>query len=236
MDKRFWGILVGIVIIFGVIFWFTGKHKAGAPSGALASSHIEGSGSSGVTLIEYGDYECPFCGEYYPVVKQVQAEYSSQIFFQFRNLPLVSLHPNAFAGARAAEAAALQGKFWEMHDALYQAQDPNGKTGWVASSDPLDQYFANFASQLGLNVAKFKTDFAGDQVNNTINADLAAFAKTKAQEATPTFFLDGKQISPGVFNNDGSINAPATINNFQNSINAEITKKTGKPATTPATQ
>lgn len=226
MDKRFWGILVGVLVVFGAIFLWSGKHKTAAPTTSLASNHIEGKGSAGVTLLEYGDYECPFCGEYYPVVKQVQAEYNNQLFFQFRNLPLTSIHPNAFVGARAAEAAALQNKFWEMHDALYQAQDPSGKTGWVASSDPLDNYFVSFASQLGLNVAKFKTDFASDQVNNTINADLAAFAKTKAQEATPTFFLDGIQITPGVFNSDGSINVQATITNFQNLINHEITKKT----------
>lgn len=215
MDKRFWGILIAVVIVFGGIFWLTSGKKASPPSsGAQPSNHVEGLGQDKITLVEYGDYECPYCGQYYPIVKQVQAEYNTQIFLQFRNLPLTSLHPNAFAGARAAEAAALQGKFWQMHDALYEAQDPTGQTGWVASKDPLDDYFVGFAQQLGLNVTQFKTDFASDRVNNTINADVAAFSKTGAEEATPTFFLDGTQIKP-----------TESVASFEQIINAEIKAK-----------
>jgi protein-disulfide isomerase len=216
MDKRFVGILVAIVIIFGVIVFINGNHnKANAPSSSSQpTTHVEGQGKDGITLVEYGDYQCPFCGQFFPIVKQVQTEYNTQIFFQFRNLPLIQLHQNAFAGARAAEAAALQGKFWQMHDALYENQDPNGAQGWVASSDPIDNYFVNFASQIGLNVAKFKTDYASDQVNNSINADVSAFDKTGQQEATPSFFLDGKYISP-----------TESVASFEGFINAEIKKK-----------
>ncbi|MCA9327180.1 thioredoxin domain-containing protein, partial [Candidatus Saccharibacteria bacterium] len=123
--------------------------------------------------------------------------YVSKVQFQFRNLPLTTIHRNAFVGARAAEAADIQGKFWEMHNLLYQKQDPNGQTGWVASQDPLNDYFVGFAEQLKLDVDKFKTDFASTTVNDRINADIAAFKETGEQQATPTFFLNGKKIDNG---------------------------------------
>src|ERR1700733_9956637 len=112
MTKQFWAVLVVIILIFVGIFVFSGnKNNANTStsSSAKPTEHIEGLGKSGVTLVEYGDYECPYCEEYFPVVKQVQQQYNDQIFFQFRNFPLTSIHPNAFAGARAAEAAALLG-------------------------------------------------------------------------------------------------------------------------------
>ncbi|HUD06841.1 MAG TPA: thioredoxin domain-containing protein [Candidatus Saccharimonadales bacterium] len=217
MDKRFWGILVGILIILGGIFWLTSGKGAPTSTAAQPSEHVEGQGKDGVTLLEYGDYECPYCEEYYPIVKQVATDYSQQIYFQFRNLPLTQIHLNAFAGARAAEAASLQGQFWQMHDALYETQSQ-----WVPSSDP-QTYFDQYAQQLGLNVAKFEQDYSSTQVNNTINADVAAFNKTGAQEATPTFFLDGTQIQP----------AP-TVASFQSFINAAIAKKTNSKTTTTA--
>src|SRR5581483_6641865 len=126
MDKRFWGILIGLAIIIVGIIWLASPSKSNAPSSSStngATNHIEGQGQEGVQLLEYGDYECPFCGQYYPVLKQVENIYNKQITFQFRNLPLTQIHPNAFAGARAAEAAAMQSKFWEMHDTLYDNQN-----------------------------------------------------------------------------------------------------------------
>ena len=132
----------------------------------LEAPHVEGNTKSGITLVEYGDYQCPFCGQYFPIVKQVQAEFNDQIAFQFRNFPLVSVHQNAFAGARAAEAAALQGKFWEMHDLLYQNQSQ-----WSEGGDPTS-FFKQYALQLGLNVDQFNKDYASTKVNNAINADM----------------------------------------------------------------
>ncbi len=226
MDKRFAAILGTIVIIFIAVFAIT--QRSSNPSGASANhsqptNNVEGKGSTGVKLVEYGDFECPICFEYVQPVSQAYNQLSSQIYFQFRNLPLTQVHPNAFAGARAAEAAALQGKFWQMHDLLYQNQDPSGQTGWVASSNPLDNFFVGFASQLGLNATKFKSDYGSAQVNDKINADVAAFTKTGKQEATPTFFLDGKYIDNHQLL-DSSTNLPS-VAKFVALINAEIAAK-----------
>jgi protein-disulfide isomerase len=217
MSKQFLALIAVIVLIFAGIVIFNGKSNTNSSgkSGATLTQHIEGQGKDGVTLVEYGDYECPFCGQYFPVVKQVQAEYDQQLFFQFRNFPLVSIHQNAFAGARAAEAAALQNKFWEMHDLLYENQSQ-----WSTGSDPIP-FFNQYAQQLGLNVAQFKSDYASSNVNDLINADMAEGTKLNIT-GTPTFFLDGKQISVG--------ESPAA---FEKLINAEIAKKAGKASTAP---
>ena len=221
MSKQFWGVIVLVVIIFAGIFFLTGNKKANAPSsssssgGSSLTNHVEGKGKSGIKLVEYGDYECPYCGAAYPVIKQVVGDLSDQIFFQFRNFPLTQLHQNAFAGARAAEAASLQNKFWQMHDMLYDNQDPSGKSGWVASNDPLNKYFVDFAKQLGLNVDKFKTDYQSSQVNDAVNADLAEGKKLNIQ-GTPTFFIDGKKIELPYSQGASAV---------ENIINAEIAKK-----------
>ncbi len=228
MDKRFLAILgVILVIVIGAI-WITNNKKTNSTAGnGQPTNHVMGSTSTGVKLLEYGDYECPYCGQYYPIVKQVAAEYANQIQFQFRNLPLTQLHPNAFAGARAAEAAALQGKFWQMHDALYENQN-----AW-ASSTNVTPIFNSYATQLGLNLTQFKTDYSSDKVNSSINADVAAFNKTNQQTATPAFFLNGKFIQP-----------TQSIASFEKYINAAIkqagftpkpVQQTPAPATSSST-
>lgn len=224
MSKQFWGVIVVIVLVFVGIFALTGgKGNTGGKVGTL-TEHTEGLGQDHVTLVEYGDYQCPYCGQYYPIVKQVEQDFNQQITFQFRNFPLVSLHQNAFAGARAAEAAALQGKFWQMHDILYEANDANQQdssaASWITASDPTT-FFDQFAQQLGLNVNQFKSDYASTKVNNLINADMAEGNKLGI-DATPTFILDGKQISVGE-------SVPA----FESLIKAEIAKKAGQATTTP---
>src|ERR671937_2170199 len=85
--------------------------------------HIQGPSTAPVTLLEYGDYECPYCGQAYPIIKEVQKHLGNKLRFVFRNFPLTEIHPHAQHAAEAAEAAADQGKFWEMHDLLYEHQD-----------------------------------------------------------------------------------------------------------------
>lgn len=226
MTKQFWGVVAAVIIILVGVFVIT-NHKSSAPgskstNSAQLTSHVTGEGKKGVTLVEYGDYECPACYSYEPATEQVRQQYAQDITFQFRNYPITSRHPNAFAGARAAEAAALQDKFWEMHDLLYKNQDPQGQAGWVASSSPLDNYFVPFAKQLGLDTTKFKQDFASSKVNGLINADMAE-GNRLGVAGTPAFFLDGKQIQ---INSDFA--------SFQKAIDAEIAKKA--PSTSSQTQ
>jgi protein-disulfide isomerase len=212
MSKQFLAIIAVIIIVLIGIFALTGsKSSDGSKSSSSAkpTSHIEGNGKSGVTLVEYGDYECPFCEEAYPVVKQVQSTFNDQIYFQFRNFPLVSIHQNAFAGARAAEAAGLQGKYFEMHDLLY-----NNQNQWAQSSNPTT-YFNQYAKQLGLNVTQFQKDYASTAVNNAINADMAAGNKLGVN-ATPTFYLDGKQIN---LNPEDQSSVKAFAQQIQDAIN-----------------
>lgn len=192
MDKRFLAILAVIVLAFFGIMFFNSKKAEKVDSSP--TYHVVGKTDSKVKVVEYGDYQCNACKSYSAVLNEVRQRYADRVSFQFRNLPLQQIHPNAFAGARAAEAADKQGKFWEMHDRLYAEQDQTGASGWVASNSPLNEYFEKYARDLGLDVDKFKADFASPQVNAAINADLAEFDKTKAQKATPAFFINGKQI------------------------------------------
>lgn len=210
MNKRFWAIIGVIILIFvGIIIVNNNKSDSGSKSSSTnPTHHVEGKNKKNVTLLEYGDYQCPACGSYYPIVKQVIAKYSDDIQFQFRNLPLTQLHQHAFVGARAAEAAAMQNKFWEMHDMLYENQDV-----WSQSSDPAS-YFNKYAAELGMDTTQFKKDYASSKVNDLINADVAAFKKTGAAEATPTFFLDGKKIE-----------TTASVDSFAKQIDAEIANR-----------
>lgn len=217
-----------MIIAFGGFFALSQK-KSPSVSSAQPTSHIDGKGSTGVTLIEYGDYQCSSCKQYAKPLKEAVSQLSSQIFFQFRHLPLSSIHKNALAGARAAEAAGLQGKFWEMHELLYESQDPAAQTGWVASSDPLNDFFVKFAQNFNLNIDKFKQDYASSAVNDSIQADLSAFGKTGEQQATPSFFLDGTYIQNSQFSEitpSGIVPSTAKIVQV---IKAEIAKKASAP-------
>lgn len=192
MDKRFLLILAALVIIFGGIFFFT-KSKSTAPgtngnnSADGGSSNIVGANTEQVTLVEFGDFQCPACAQYYPIMKQVKAKYGDQIAFQFRHFPLVQIHPNAMVAARAAQAAANQDKFWEMHDLLYENQ-----TSWGQSSNPT-AFFEQYAAQLGLNVETFKQDMNSAATLAVINADVAQ-GQSFGATGTPTFVLNGKKI------------------------------------------
>lgn len=224
MSKNFWIIIIAVVVALFGIFYFTGSSKNSSSNSTNATQHIEGLGQDGITLVEYGDYQCPYCGQYYSTLKQVQAMFNTQMTFQFRNFPLTSIHQNAFAGARAAEAAGLMGQYWQMHDLLYnQNQEYYGSNAsiptWIGSSSP-QTVFDQDAASLGLNVAKFNQFYASIQVNNLINADMTAGNNLNVN-ATPTFILDGKQIQ---VNN--------SVTDFKTAINNEIAKKAGQKTST----
>jgi protein-disulfide isomerase len=190
MDKRFWAIIGVIFVVFAGFLFLNGGDKKPASTSGQMTNHIRGKTDSKVTLVEYGDFQCPVCGAYYPLVEQTYNKYKDTIRFQFVNYPLVQLHENSVSASRAAEAASNQGKFWEMYALLFENQK-----SWEHSTT-VSSLFESYARQLQLDVAKFKKDYASPEVNARINADKAAFSKTGMRIATPTFTLNGKQISP----------------------------------------
>lgn len=222
MSKQFWGIIAAVVLIFvGIYMINSNKSDSGnkTSSTSAATNHTLGKGTSGVTLQEFGDFQCPYCGDYHATIKQVLAKYGDTIKFQFSNFPITSAHQNAFAAARAAEAAGLQNKYWEMHDLLYETQSQ-----WSSASDPTP-YFEQFAKQIGLNEAQFKKDYGSAKVNDAINADMAKANKLNVT-GTPSFFINGK-----------SVQISNTVDSFVKVIDEAIVKNAGSNgSTTPAKQ
>lgn len=193
MDKRFAAILIAVVAIIGGIFIVTKDKQTSEANGNNASSastsnHTLGAGTAGVELVEYGDFQCPACGQFFPIVEQVVEKYGDKIKFTYRNFPLDSIHKNARAAHRSAEAAGIQGKFFEMYRLMYQNQ-----TTWSGLSNPVT-VFEDYAAQLGLNLDKFKSDFASETVNATINADIQEGKSKFRIDGTPTFILNGQKV------------------------------------------
>lgn len=208
MSKRFW-IILGVisVILLGVLL-FRGGDEANAPENGSdqGSSHVVGNQESDVTLVEYGDFQCPACAQYFVAFSQAKEEYADRAAFQYRHLPLPT-HQNARAAARAAEAAGMQDKFWEMHNLLFQNQ-----RAWSDSSNPI-AIFEQYAQQINIDVDQYKEDFSSSQVNSIINADVKAFEATGEQMSTPTFFLNGERITP-----------QPTLESFSELIDEALTK------------
>ncbi len=144
-----------------------------------ARDHAEGPTDAPLTLVEYGDYQCPYCGAAYSVVKRVQKKLGKKLRFVFRNFPLTQAHPYALIAAEAAEAAALQGKFWEMHDLLYEKQ-----TLLEPDSIPL------WAEKIGLSLEKFRNDIEQGVVEKRIQEDRQSGIRSGVN-GTPTFFING---------------------------------------------
>lgn len=214
MNKKAWIIFasVCIVLIAGLVY-LSGKNKvdvdgvdtseiqpASEQSGGIAD-HVFGNRDSKVVLVEYGDFQCPGCGAAHPIVKPLSEKYQDQMAFVFRNFPLPSLHPNAKAAAAAAEAAGLQGKYWEMHNKLYENQ-----SAWEGlASDVRTDFFASYARELGLDDTQFKQDMSSAAVRKKLDYDRALANKVNVTQ-TPTFFLNGENINDDVFNDRGQIN------------------------------
>lgn len=194
MKSRFGFILIACVIVFGAIL-FLQKKDASAPNNggngnsSETSKHVKGENAKKVTLTEYGDFQCPACGGYFPIVESVYEKYKADIEFEFVNFPLSSIHPNAMLAHRTAEAASKQGKFWEMYKLIYENQ-----TSWSSmASNQADNLFRSYAESLNLDMNTFSTDQKSLAVNDIINADIAK-GKEIGVTSTPSFFVNGKKI------------------------------------------
>ncbi len=192
MSRRLWTIVAIIAVVFIGVAWVNSNNKtteAGAGNGKRIT-HSIGKQDATVTLVEYSDFQCPACEAYYPVVEQVVQKYKDRISFEYRHYPLTSLHANAFAAARASEAAGKQDKFWEMYRLLFVNQSAWEGSGSAAA------VFEGYAKQLGLNLVQFRADYASREVNSAISASIAEFNRRGLPQATPTFLLNNKKIEP----------------------------------------
>ena len=212
MSKKTWIIFATIcVAVLGTLVYFSTKDRldvsgvntsqiiaASEQSGNIAD-HVYGNKDSKVVFIEYGDYQCPGCGAAFTPVKETMEKYKEKVAFVFRNFPLTSIHPNAKAAAAAAEAAGLQGKFWEMHDKLYENQD-----SWnQLNAQDRTNYFIEQATNLKLNVDTFKQDVAAANVNKKLNFDIALGKKSEIT-STPSFFIGDQKLSEDDLYTDNS--------------------------------
>jgi protein-disulfide isomerase len=187
-----WG---GVFVVLAAMVWGLAKlgsqpvsFEKGVLSEQLsASDHTKGNVLSKIVLVEYSDFQCPACGQFYPVVKEVEQKYSKDIVLVYRNYPLPS-HDKSDIAARAAEAAAIQGKFWEMHDKLFENQN-----SWAKLSNAKN-LFIEYAGQIGLDKVKFETDLDSEAVKNKVNKDIASGTASNV-DGTPTFFLNGNKLN-----------------------------------------
>lgn len=190
---RIWGVAVAVVgvIIFGAIRLGgrNGGDESVNPTLTLAvreDDWIKGNKEAAVELIEYGDFQCPACAQFQPVVKQIGEELGDKIKIVYRHFPLSS-HNHARAAAEAAEAAGKQGKFWEMHDLLYVRQGE-----WVGLKS-VEEVFIGYAEELGLDVDKYKEQMQNDEVVDRVQAHYDSGMKSGVN-STPTFFLNGEKM------------------------------------------
>lgn len=158
------------------------QDKASAQLPALPMpdrDHVQGPVDAPVKLLEYGDYECPYCGQAHPVVKQIQKRLGKRLSFAFRNFPLVNSHPHAEHAAEAAEAADAQGRFWEMHDYLFEHQDALE-----------DEDLTNYAAALGLDAQRLTREILSGAHSLRLREDFRSGARNGVN-GTPTFFING---------------------------------------------
>lgn len=183
------GLLGGIALVIGLTVALTAPTLTVLATELSPVDHTIGNKESNVILIEYSDFQCPACKQYSEVVKDVVSEFENHMVFAYRYFPLRKIHKNAGISAQAAEAAGLQGKFWEMHDILFENQEK-----WSgAPENRVVEIFKGYAKDIGLDVTKFESDISSSSVIEKVDADERSAIKGKVNH-TPTFFLNGKEI------------------------------------------
>lgn len=197
MSKKF--LIAIIVIILGFVGYLAFFNKSESPTNNENSSvdpkeltdddYITGSPDKKVVVMEYLDFQCPGCGSLYPTMDAARKKYGGQVTFAVRHFPLNSIHQNALTSARAAEAAGMQGKFFEMEAQLFTSQN-----AWKNQTTATAQTtFEGFAEKIGLDIERYKTDFAAATTLERINMDRDKGTKMGVN-STPTIFINGSKI------------------------------------------
>ncbi|MAZ56704.1 disulfide bond formation protein DsbA [bacterium] len=188
--KNHWIKFIGILVVVAIASSIVIANKAGKKANedvVLEDSHIKGDTDADIVLVEYSDFQCPACAVAYFEVKDLMEEHGAQVSFEYRHFPLVSIHPNAVPGAIAAEAAGVQGKFWEMHDKLFENQ-----TAWSKGSSP-QAFFIQYAEDIGLDVDMFRRHLESSIIREKVEAQFNE-ARELGLTGTPSFFLNGEQM------------------------------------------
>ncbi len=190
-------LLIGVVAAVALAVFFFRSAEEGQPGTNLTlrnpatvqadTLRVKGPEDAVVTLVEYGDYQCPTCGAFHPVVAELMDQFQTQLKLEYHHYPLTSIHPNALAAAIATEAAAEQGAFWEMHDLLFELQNQ-----WATHSSPA-QLFRLYAERLGLDGDLFDAAYQSGGAESRVMADMQ-HAQEMRLPGTPTFFVNGEML------------------------------------------
>jgi protein-disulfide isomerase len=164
------------------------QSAGGAAAAQPGGGRIRGDANAPVTLVEFGDYECPTCGQYHPIVSELLNRYHGKLKLQYHHYPLIQIHPNAMPAALAAEAAADQGKFWEMHDLIFEHQRE-----WAGTSNA-EATFVQYAIQLGLDANKFQQSVRSPETRDRVLADVTR-GNPLVDKGTPTFIINGETLT-----------------------------------------
>lgn len=193
MMKNPW-VLIGAVavVLIGASIWYSNYVGEQANEGISFEPHVLGSAEADVVLVEYSDFQCPACGQFAPIVKEVINEYGDDLRFEYRHFPLTSIHPFAVPAARAAEAAGQQGAFFAMHDLLFENQ-----SNWSNSGNP-NAFFTQYAEEIGLDMSLFNQHMKASLITDKINDEFSE-ARERGFTGTPTFTLNGEQMTFNTF-------------------------------------
>jgi len=192
----FWIVTILIIIgaLLGLFFLATMGPEDGTPSGVLAvpvneEDHSKGSDDALIVLVEYSDFLCPWCATLAPIMDGINNDFGDRVKIVFRHLPLVSLHPTAPLAAQATEAAAFQGKFWEMHDILFEKQESWGGL----SEEETIEIFVAYAQDIGLDVDKFRVDLESEAVMVAVVEDIQG-AQRGGLTGTPSVYFNDQLL------------------------------------------
>jgi len=185
-------IVAAVAVASGIALYLSrqgtaaGGNGAGDAKVALGDGKVRGASDAPITLVEYGDYQCPTCGAYHPIIQELLSRYNGKLKLEYHHFPLIQIHPNAMAAAIAAESAGEQGKFWEMHDMLYQHQQE-----WSPSPNA-ETNFVQYALQIGLDSNRFMQSMKSPATRDRVLADVTK--GSAVVQGTPTFILNGELL------------------------------------------